>query len=266
MTYGLRRLFSLRPTAYDDQEVAVKVFQDQDRVALPVVDSDGVLLGIVTVDDVMDVQQEENTEDFLKFGGLEELDQSYTKTSLLEMVKKRSGWLILLFFGQTLTASAMGYFEDAISKAVVLSLFVPLIISSGGNSGSQAASLIIRSLALHELKLKNWWYVMRKEIFSGLMLGSFLGGIAFIRIFVWQKAGFYDYGQFWFWIAISISISLVFIVLWGTLSGSMIPFVLKRFRLDPAAASAPFVATLVDVTGLLIYFSVATVLLTGRLL
>ncbi len=252
--------------AYDDQEVAVKVFQDQDRVALPVVDSDGVLLGIVTVDDVMDVQQEENTEDFLKFGGLEELDQSYTKTSLLEMVKKRSGWLILLFFGQTLTASAMGYFEDAISKAVVLSLFVPLIISSGGNSGSQAASLIIRSLALHELKLKNWWYVMRKEIFSGLMLGSFLGGIAFIRIFVWQKAGFYDYGQFWFWIAISISISLVFIVLWGTLSGSMIPFVLKRFRLDPAAASAPFVATLVDVTGLLIYFSVATVLLTGRLL
>ncbi|MDR1729283.1 MAG: magnesium transporter [Prevotellaceae bacterium] len=252
--------------AYDDQEVAVKVFQDQDRVALPVVDTDGVLLGIVTIDDVMDVQQEENTEDFLKFGGLEDLDQSYTKTSLIEMVKKRSGWLILLFFGQMLTASAMGYFEDAISKAVVLTLFVPMIISSGGNSGSQAASLIIRSLALHELTMKNWWYVMRKEIFSGLMLGSILGVIAFLRIFVWQKAGFYDYGEFWFWIAMSISVSLIFIVLWGTLSGSMIPFVLKRFKLDPATASAPFVATLVDVTGLLAYFSVATMLLSGRLL
>ena len=252
--------------AYDDQEVAVKVFQDQDRVALPVLDTDGVLLGIVTFDDVMDVQQEETTEDFLKFGGLEELDQAYTKTSLLEMVKKRSGWLILLFFGQMLTASAMGYFEDAISKAVVLTLFVPLIISSGGNSGSQAASLIIRSLALHELKLKSWWSVMKKEIFSGLFLGSILGVIGFIRIFIWQKAGFYDYGEYWVWIGLSISMSLVFVVLWGTLSGSMIPFLLKRMKLDPATASAPFVATLVDVTGLIVYFSVATLLLTGRLL
>jgi len=252
--------------AYDDQEVAVKVFQDQDRVALPVVDTDGVLLGIVTFDDVMDVQQEETTEDFLKFGGLEDLDLSYTKTSVFEMVKKRSGWLILLFFGGMLTASVMGYFEDAISKVVVLTLFIPLIISSGGNSGSQAASLIIRSLALHELKLKNWWYVMRKEIFSGLILGSILGSIAFLRIFIWQKAGLYDYGEYWIWIAMSVSVSLIFIVLWGTLSGSMIPFVLKRFRLDPAAASAPFVATLVDVTGLVVYFSVAAMFLSGRLL
>ncbi len=253
--------------AYDDQEVAVKVFQDQDRVALPVVDTDGVLLGIVTFDDVMDVQQQENTEDFLKFGGLEELDLAYTKTSLLEMVKKRSGWLILLFFGQMLTASAMGSFgKEIIIEAVVLTLFIPLIISSGGNSGSQAASLIIRSLALHELKLKNWWYVMKKEIFSGLILGAILGSIAFVRILVWQKAGFYDHGEYWFWVAMSVSVALVFIVLWGTISGSMIPFVLKRFGLDPAAASAPFVATLVDVTGLIVYFSVATIFLSGKLL
>jgi len=252
--------------AYDDQEVAVKVFQDQDRVALPVVDTDGVLLGIVTFDDVMDVQQEETTEDFLKFGGSEGLDLSYTKTSLFEMVKKRSGWLVLLFFGEMFTASAMAYYDEEIAKAVVLALFVPLIISSGGNSGSQAASLIIRSLALDELKLKNWWYVMKKEIFSGLMLGSILGAIAFVRIFVWHEAGFYNYGEYWFWIAMSVSMSLVFIVLWGTLSGSMIPFILKRAGLDPATASAPFVATLVDVTGLIIYFSVATIFLTGRLL
>ena len=252
--------------AYDDQEIAVKEFQDHDRVALPVVDTDGTLLGIVTFDDVMDVQQEETTEDFLKFGGLEGLDLSYTKTSLLEMVRKRAGWLVILFFGEMLTASAMGYFEDEISKAVVLALFVPLIISSGGNSGSQAASLIIRSLALHELKLKNWWYVMRKEILSGILLGSILGAIAFLRILIWHEVGFYDYGEYWFWIAMSVSMSLLFIVLWGTLSGSMIPFILKRIRLDPATASAPFVATLVDVTGLIIYFSVAAMFLSGRLL
>jgi len=194
------------------------------------------------------------------------LDLSYTKTSLLEMVRKRAGWLVILFFGEMLTASAMGYFEDEISKAVVLALFVPLIISSGGNSGSQAASLIIRSLALHELKLKNWWYVMRKEILSGILLGSILGAIAFLRILIWHEVGFYDYGEYWFWIAMSVSMSLLFIVLWGTLSGSMIPFILKRIRLDPATASAPFVATLVDVTGLIIYFSVAAMFLSGRLL
>ncbi len=252
--------------AYNDQEIAVKAFLDHDRVALPVTDTDGTLLGIVTVDDVMDVVEEENTEDFQKFGGTEGLDLSYTKTSLLEMVKKRAGWLIILFLSEMLTASAMGYFDVEISKAVVLALFVPLIISSGGNSGSQAASLIIRSLALGELKLRNWWYVMRKEILSGLLLGTILGIIGFVRIAVWQKAGFYDYGEYWFWIALSVSMSLVFIVLWGTLSGSMIPFILKKIGLDPATASAPFVATLVDVTGLIIYFTIAALFLTGKLL
>ena len=252
--------------AYDDQEVAVKVFQDNDRVALPVVSTDGTLLGIVTFDDVMDIAEEESTEDFLKFGGAEELDVSYTKTSLFELIKKRSGWLILLFVGEMLTASAMGYFDMEISKAVVLALFIPLIISSGGNSGSQAASLIIRSLALGELTVKNWWYVMRKEIFSGLILGSILGSIGFVRIFTWQYTGLYDYGEYWIWIAFSVTLSLILIVLWGTLSGSMIPLLLKKMGFDPAAASAPFVATLVDVTGLIIYFTVAALMLTGKLL
>lgn len=252
--------------AYDDQEVAVKVFRDHDRVALPVVDTDGTLLGIVTFDDVMDVAEEESTEDFQKFGGSEGLDLSYTKTSPFELVKKRAGWLVLLFMGEMLTASAMGHFDEEIAKAVVLAFFVPLIISSGGNSGSQAASLIIRAMALGELKVKNWWYVMRKEILSGLSLGTVLGVVGFIRILVWQYAGFYDYGEFWPWVGMSVSVSLVLIVLWGTLTGSMIPFILKRFGLDPATASAPFVATLVDVTGLVIYFTVAALFLSGKLL
>ena len=252
--------------AYDDQEVAVKVFADHDRVALPVTASDGTLLGIVTVDDVMDVQEQESTEDFQKFGGTEELDLAYTKTSLFEMVKKRSGWLTILFFGQLLTASAMTYFEAELEKALMLALFIPLIISSGGNSGSQAASIIIRSLALGELKLKSWWYVMRKELLTGLILGTILGIIGLVRVFIWQKAGFYDYGIYWLWIGATVAFSLVFIVLWGTLAGSMIPFLLKRFKLDPATASAPFVATLVDVTGLIIYFSIAVMFLTGKLL
>ena len=251
--------------AYDDQETAVKAFADNDRVALPVLGGDGTLLGIVTVDDMIDVMEEESTEDFQKFGGTDSLDLSYTKTSLLEMVRKRSGWLIILFFGQLLTASAMTHFEQELEKAIMLALFIPLIISSGGNSGSQAASIIIRSLALGELDLKSWWYVMRKEIFSGLLLGSILGIVGFCRIFLWQKAGFYDYGVYWLWMGATVSISLIFIVLWGTLSGSMIPFLLKKFKLDPATASAPFVATLVDVTGLIIYFSIAVVFLTGRL-
>jgi len=252
--------------AYDDREVAVKVFQDNDRVALPVTDSDGTLLGIVTVDDVMDVIEQEATEDFQKFGGTEGLDLSYTKTSLFEMVKKRSSWLIILFFGQMLTASAMAYFEDEIAKAVVLAIFIPLIISSGGNSGSQAASLIIRALALGELTLKNWWYVMRKEIFTGLLLGAMLALIGLVRIIFWQKFGFSDYGEFWIWIGITVSVAVVFVVLWGTLTGSMIPLILKRLGFDPAAASAPFVATLVDVTGLIMYLSIAAVFLGGKLL
>ena len=251
--------------AYDDKEVAVKIFLDNDRVALPVTGSDGTLLGIVTVDDVMDVLEEEATEDFQKFGGTEGLDVSYSKTSLFGMVKKRSGWLVILFLGQTLTASAMGFFEDELSKAVMLALFIPLILSSGGNSGSQTASLIIRALALGDLKLKNWWYVMRKEIFSGLFLGSVLACIGLIRTIVWQKTGIYDYGEFWIWIGLSVSISLIFVVIVGTLVGSMIPFILKKTGLDPAMASAPFVATISDVIGLIIYFSVALMLLTGKL-
>lgn len=251
---------------HDDQEIAVKAFSDHDRVALPVTDTTETLVGIVTVDDVLDVQERESTEDFQKFGGTEGLDLSYTKTPLLEMLKKRAGWLVLLFIGEMLTASAMGYFDDEIARAVVLALFVPLIISSGGNSGSQAASLVIRSLALGEVKLRDWWYVMRKELFLGLLLGAVLGSIGFIRIFIWQETGLYDYGEYWFWIGLSVSVSLVFVVLWGTFSGSMIPLLLKKIRLDPAAASAPFVATLVDVTGLIIYFSVAALFLDGRLL
>lgn len=252
--------------ANDDQEVAVKVFADHDRIALPVTDMGGTLLGIVTVDDVMDIQEKESTEDFQKFGGTEGLDLSYTKTNLFEMVKKRAGWLIILFLGEMLTASALSHFDEEISKAVVLALFLPLVISSGGNSGSQAASLIIRAMAIGELKLKNWWYVMRKELLSGVLLGSILGIIGFIRIVFWQQVGLYNYGEYWLWIALCVAVSLVFIVLWGTLSGSMIPFILKSIRLDPATASAPFVATLVDVTGLIIYFTTASMFLTGKLL
>ena len=261
---GDNRFVSLN--AYDDREVAIKVFQDHDRVALPVTDTDGTLLGIVTVDDVMDVLEEEATEDFQKFGGTEGLDLSYTKTSLFDMVKKRSGWLVILFFGQMLTASAMGYFEAEIEKAIVLTFFIPLIISSGGNSGSQAASLIIRALALGELTFKNWWYVMRKEIFLGLLLGSMLAFIGLIRIILWQTFGISDYGEFWIWIGITVSVAVVFVVLWGTLTGSMIPLVLKRLGFDPATASAPFVATLVDVTGLVMYLSIAAIVLGGKLL
>ncbi|MCC8145186.1 MAG: magnesium transporter [Bacteroidales bacterium] len=259
-----KKFVALNP--YDDQEVAIKEFSDYDRVALPVVNSEGLLLGIVTVDDVMDVTTEESTEDFHKFGGTESLDLSYTQTPLVELVKKRAGWLVILFIGEMFTASAMGYFEDRIAQAVVLALFVPLIISSGGNSGSQAASLIIRSLALGELKLKDWWYIMRKELQSGFLLGILLGTIGFIRIMIWQFGGLHDYGNYWFWIGMTVAVSLLFIVMLGTLSGSMIPVILKKCGLDPATASAPFVATLVDVTGLIIYFSVAIFFLTGKLL
>lgn len=247
-------------------EDSFQIFEKYDRAALPIVSENGILVGIVTFDDIIDQIQEENTEDIQKFGGLEELDLSYTQTPWLELVRKRAGWLIILFFSEMLTATAMGYFDGEIAKAVVLALFVPLIISSGGNSGSQAASLIIRAMALQEIKLKDWWYVMQKEIISGLMLGSILGTIGFFRIMVWQKAGFYDYGQYWFSVGMAVSVSLVFIVLWGTLIGSLIPFALKRAGLDPATASAPFVATLVDVTGLIIYFSIAALFLTGKLL
>ncbi len=248
------------------QEHSIEVFKQYDRPALPVVTEAGVLVGIVTVDDMLDLIEQEDTEDIQKIGGMEALDMPYVETSLRTMVKKRAGWLIILFLSEMLTATAMGYFKDEIAHAVVLALFIPLIISSGGNSGSQAATLIIRSMALREIDLRSWWYVMRKEIFSGLALGGILGLIGFIRIYIWQKTGWYDYGEHWFQVASAVSCSLIGIVLWGTLSGAMVPFILRRFGLDPATSSAPFVATLVDVTGLIIYFSIAAFFLQGKLM
>ncbi|CEJ69707.1 magnesium transporter [Chryseobacterium oranimense] len=253
-------------TTTTSKEDAVTYFEKYDRTALPIITEAGVLVGIVTIDDILDQIEQQNTEDIQKFGGLEALDDPYTQTSLMEMVKKRGTWLIILFFSEMLTASAMGYFEDEIQKAVVLALFVPLIISSGGNSGSQAATLIIRAMALQEIGLKDWWYVMRKEIFTGLFLGGILGAIGFLRILIWHKIGLFNYGVYWPYVGLSVAVSLVLIVLWGTLSGSMVPFILKKLNLDPATSSAPFVATLVDVTGLIIYFSVAGLFLTGKLL
>ena len=223
-------------------------------------------MGIVTFDDLLEQIEQRDTEDMQKFGGMEELDLSYTKTSLSDLVKKRAGWLVVLFLGELLTASAMGHYDDEIAKAVVLALFVPLIISSGGNSGSQAASLIIRAMALGELKLKDWWYVMKKEFTSGLILGGILGFVGFIRIAIWQKSGIYDYGEYWIYIAFTVALSLIAIVLWGTLSGSLVPFILRKIGFDPATASSPFVATLVDVSGIIIYFSIAATLLSGKLL
>jgi magnesium transporter len=251
--------------AADDQKSAVDVFRRYDRTALPVVDADGVLRGIVTIDDVLDLAEEQATEDLQRFGGLEALDAPYSQTPLMTMVRKRASWLVLLFLGELLTATAMGYFEREIEKAVVLALFVPLIISSGGNSGSQAATLMVRALALGDVRLRDWWKVMRRELFSGFVLGGILGTIGFLRIAVWS--GFSDiYGPHWALVGITVGLSLVGIVLWGTLSGAMLPFILKRLKLDPATSSAPFVATLVDVTGLVIYFSVAMVVLGGTLL
>ncbi|MDV7698240.1 magnesium transporter [Chryseobacterium soli] len=253
-------------TTMTSKEDAVTYFEKYDRTALPIITEAGVLVGIVTIDDILDQIEQQNTEDIQKFGGLEALDLPYTQTSLMEMVKKRGMWLVILFFSEMLTASAMGFFEDEIQKAVVLALFVPLIISSGGNSGSQAATLIIRAMALQEIGLKDWWYVMKKEIFTGLSLGSILGVIGFLRIMIWHKIGLFNYGIHWVYVGLSVAVSLVLIVLWGTLSGSMVPFILKKLKLDPATSSAPFVATLVDVTGLIIYFSIAGLFLTGKLL
>ncbi|HWY37858.1 MAG TPA: magnesium transporter [Bacteroidia bacterium] len=250
----------------DSKETAIDKFKEYDRTVLPVLNNDNVLIGVITVDDMLDIMEQENTKDIQKFGGLEALDYPYVNTSFLTLIKKRAGWLIILFLSEMLTATAMGFFDAEISKAVVLALFVPLIISSGGNSGSQAATLIIRAMAIKELALKDWWFVMRREVFSGLMLGCMLGTIGFIRIALWQNFHWFNYGEYWPLIALTIFFSLIGIVMWGTLSGSMVPMILKRLGFDPAASSAPFVATLVDVTGLVIYFSIAAVILKGTLL
>jgi magnesium transporter len=251
--------------ALDDQEEAVNIFKKLNRVAMPVVDSIGVLVGIVTVDDVLDVVQEENTEDIQKLGAVEALQEPYLEVPVFTMFRKRGSWLVILFLSEMLTATAMGFFQDEIAKAVVLALFVPLIISSGGNSGSQAATLIIRAMALGEVTIYDWWKVMRREIIAGILLGGTLAIIGFLRVSVWSIFS-NIYGPHWFLVALTVSFSLIGVVLWGTLSGSMLPLFLRRIGLDPATSSAPFVATLVDVTGLVIYFSIALALLRGTML
>jgi magnesium transporter len=234
-------------------------------LAIPVVDLENKLVGSVTVDDVIDVIKDEVTADIQRLGGLEALDEPYGQTPFATLVKKRARWLVVLFLGEMLTATAMGYFEKEIAKAVVLALFVPLIISSGGNSGSQAASLMIRALAVGEVTPQDWWRIMRREVMSGLALGAILGSVGFMRVTIWQQL-FGTYGTNWLLIALTVLFALVGVVMWGTIAGSMLPFVMKRLGADPATSSAPFVATLVDVTGLVIYFSVAAVILRGTLL
>jgi len=250
----------------DSQEEALNAFRRYDRVALPVVDSNGVLVGIVTSDDMLDVAEEEATEDIQKLGGMEALDEPYTTIPLMRMVKKRATWLIILFLGEMLTATAMQGYNGEIEKAAILAMFLPLIISSGGNSGSQATTLVIRAMALGELRLRDWFKVVRKELLSGLSLGLILGTIGFFRISLWQYLHIFDYGKYHWLVAFTVGVALVGVVLWGTISGAMLPFLLRRCRLDPATSSAPFVATLVDVTGLIIYFNVALFILRGTLL
>lgn len=249
----------------DSQEEAVNVFRKYDRTVLPVIDSSRVLVGLVTIDDMLDVAEEEATEDIQKFGGMEAMDEPYMRIPLWRMVRKRATWLVVLFLGEMLTASAMGYYEDAIAKAVVLALFLPLIISSGGNSGSQASMLIIRAMALGEVTLRDWWRVMRKEVVAGLLLGCVLGAIGFLRVAVWSQFS-NIYGPHWILVAFTVGIALIGVVLWGSLSGSMLPFLLRGVGADPATSSAPFVATLVDVTGLVIYFSLAILIMRGAML
>src|ERR1051325_9821716 len=246
------------------EEVAKKV-SSYHLLAVPVVDEENKLVGTVTVDDIIEVIRDTTTEEFQKLGGVEALDEPYVRTPMLTLVKKRARWLVVLFIGEMLTATAMGYFEKEIARAVVLALFVPMIVSSGGNSGSQAASLIIRALAVGEVTLRDWWRIMRREILSGLALGCILGSVGFVRVTLWQQL-FGTYGANWFLIALTVLFALVGVVMWGTIAGSMLPFVMKRLGADPATSSAPFVATLVDVTGLVIYFTVAATILRGTLL
>ena len=255
----------------DPAQDAVNVFRKYDRSALPVTDTNGVLVGIVTIDDMLDVAEEEATEDIQKFGGMEALEEPYMRIPLLTMVGKRAPWLVVLLIGEMLTATAMAYYEDEIAKAVVLAVFLPMIISSGGNSGSQASTLIIRAMALGEVTLHDWWHVMRRELSAGAILGSFLGIVGALRVALWSIIGMRYlhrpmYGEHWPLVAATVGITLVGVVLWGSVSGSMLPFALRRFGLDPATSSAPFVATLVDVTGVILYFSIALLILRGSML
>jgi magnesium transporter len=248
-----------------NQESVSHLFQQNRLMALPVVDADGRMKGIVTADDVVDVVQEEATEDMQKLGGVAALDAPYLQIAMPLMIRKRVGWLSALFLGEMLTASAMGFFEKEIARAVVLALFIPLIISSGGNSGSQATTLVIRAMALGQVRLRDWWRVIRREFIAGIGLGCVLAVIGFLRIITWERV-FHTYGPHYLGVAATVSASLVGVVLWGTIAGSMLPFILRRLGFDPASASAPFVATLVDVSGLVIYFTMAALILRGTLL
>jgi magnesium transporter len=252
--------------ATDSEKAALELFKRYDRSTLPVIDMEEQLLGIVTVDDMLDVQEEQTTEDMQRLGGMEALDEPYPTTTLVNMVRKRATWLVVLFLGELLTASAMGHYEGAIEKAAMLAIFLPLIISSGGNAGSQATTLIIRAMSLSEIRLRDWWPVLRKEFASGFLLGLVLAIIGFIRVTTWQHLHLYDYGPHYLLVAGTVSITLVGVVMWGTISGAMLPFILRRCGLDPATSSAPFVATIVDVTGLMIYFNAAVWLLKGTVL
>ena len=253
-------------TPHSAQEEVARIASNYDLVAVPVIDDEGKLLGVVTVDDVLDVIQEEQTEDVQKLGGMEALDEPYMSIGLHKVIQKRVGWLCVLFLGSLLTATVIERFEGELSRAELLTLFIPLIVSSGGNSGSQATSLIIRSMALNEVSLGDWWRVAGREITSGLALGLVLGALGAVRVLLWHAMGWYDYGQYHTRVAATIAMTLVGVVTFGSLAGSMLPFVLRRLGFDPASASAPFVATLVDVTGLLIYFSVALAVLSGTVL
>ena len=256
----------IKASPLTDREEVARLISKYDLLAIPIVAEDGHVLGIVTVDDVIDAIIEEGTEDVQKFGGSEALDEPYLKINFATMIRKRGGWLCVLFLSEMLTASAMQHYQSEIEKAIVLTLFIPLIMSSGGNSGSQATSLIIRALALREITLKDWWRIASRELPAGLTLGAMLGMIGVTRIALWQLLGLYDYGSHWQLVALTVGLALTAIVTFGSMAGSMLPFILKRFGFDPATASAPFVATLVDVTGLVIYFSVAFLVLRGTLL
>ena len=249
----------------DNDETAINAFRYHDRTVLPVIDEDRVLLGIVTIDDVLRLANQEATEDMQKIGGMEALNEPYLQAPFLDLMRKRAGWLVILFLGEMFTATTMGYFENEIAKAVVLALFLPLIISSGGNAGSQASTLVIRAMALGEVKLRDWWKIVKLEVLSGIFLGTILGIIGFFRVTIWS---FFSnmYGEHWLMIAITIGFSLIGVVLWGTLCGATLPLILRRIGLDPATSSAPFVATIVDVTGLIIYFLIAINILKGTLL
>src|SRR5262245_61046583 len=248
-----------------DQEVVSKVLAENDLIAIPVVDADGHMKGIVTFDDVVDVVQAEATEDIQKLGGMEALEAPYLEIAFGRMFRRRAGWLSALFLGEMLTATAMAFFEDEIARALVLTLFLPLIISSGGNSGSQASTLVVRAMSLGEVRLADWWRVVQRELAAGLALGAVLGSIGFLRIVMWQAVSPL-YGEHYLLVALTVGASLLGVVQFGTLAGSLLPFLFRRLNVDPASASAPFVATLVDVTGLVIYFTVANIFLGGTLL